>query len=265
MPTDPRQRSRGCMSPGERVATVATLITAGLGLSLVIQPPFVWVFVVVLIVTACFGTDQVLRGHPRLSTPEAGLTVLVIPALLTLGAALFLRLPTLARGLPVAIGLLVAGLILVTALYAEYQTYDQSGRHYREARNVLNLIAYVIAFVLYSAIFAPKYRSILSATAVLVATALICAELFRGAGNARSHSLWVGVVAFAMSQVTWALNYWVLGALAGGAILLLVFYTLTGVIRSYLNGTLAPRVLSEHLIVAGTGLAAVVVGGLWLR
>jgi hypothetical protein len=223
------------------------------------------VFVVVLIITVCLGTDQVLRGHPRLSTQEAGLTVLVIPALLTLGAALFLRLPALGRGLPVAIGLVVVGFILATALYAEYQTYDQSGRRYREARNVLNLIAYVISFVLYSAIFAPKYRSILSATAVLIATALICAELFRGAGNPGSHRLWVGIVAFTMSQVTWALNYWVLGALAGGAILLLVFYTVTGVVRSYLNGSLAPRVLSEHLMVAGAGLAAVVVGGLWLR
>jgi hypothetical protein len=253
------------MSPGERVATVAVLITAGLGLSLVIQPPLVWVFVVVLIITACLGTDQVLRGHPRLSTQEAGLTVLVIPALLTLGAALFLRLPALGRGLPVAIGLLLVGFILATALYAEYQTYDQSGRRYREARNVLNLIAYVISFVLYSAIFAPKYRSILSATAVLIATALISAELFRGAGKPGSHRLWVGIVAFAMSQVTWALNYWVLGALAGGAILLLVFYTVTGIVRSYLNGSLAPRVLSEHLMVAGAGMAAVVVGGLWLR
>jgi hypothetical protein len=253
------------MSPGERVATVATLITAGLGLSLLIQPPLVWAFILVLLITVCLGTDQVLRSHPRLSTPEAGLTVLIIPALLTLGAALFLRLPALPRGLPVAIALLLAGSILATALYAEYQTYDQSGRRYREARNVLNLIAYVIAFVLYSAIFAPKYRSILSATAVLIATALITAELLRGAGQSRSHSLWVAVVAFAMGQVTWALNYWVLGALAGGAILLLVFYTLTGIVRSYLNGTLVPRVLSEHLVVAGAGLAAVMAGGLWLR
>jgi hypothetical protein len=253
------------MSPGERVATVATLITAGLGLSLLIQPPLVWAFVLVLLITVCLGTDQVLRSHPRLSTPEAGLTVLVIPTLLTLGAALFLRLPALSRGLPVAIALLFAGFILATALYAEYQTYDQSGRRYREARNVLNLIAYVIAFVLFSAIFAPKYRSILSATAVLVASALITAELFRGAGTSRSHSLWIAVVAFAMGQVTWALNYWVLGSLAGGAILLLVFYTLTGLIRSHLNGTLARRVLSEHLVVAGAGIAAVMAGGLWLR
>jgi hypothetical protein len=253
------------MSPGERVATVATLITAGVGLSLVIQPPLAWIFVAVLIVSVCLGTNQVLLGHPRTSSANPGLTVLVIPSLLTLGATLFFRLPALDRSTLVAVGLGLFGLILATALYAEYQTYDRSGRRYRQARNVLNLIAYVIAFALYSAIFAPKYRSLLSATAVLIATALICAELFRGAESPGSHRLWVGVVAFVMGQVTWALNYWVLGALTGGAILLLVFYTLTGVIRSHLNGSLAPRVFSEHLVVAGAGMAAVVIGGLWLR
>lgn len=253
------------MSSGERIATVVTLITAGVGLSLIMQPPIVWLFVVLLIVTVCVGTDQVLRGHPRMGKAQTGLAVLVIPALITLGGTLFLRLPALARGTTAAAGLIVFGVLLAAALYAEYQTYDQSGRRYREARLVLNLVAYVIAFVLFSAIFAPKFRSILSASAVLLTSALITAELFRGAGRPSSHPLWVLVVALSLGQVTWALNYWVLGAFAGGAILLLVFYTITGLVRSYLNSTLVPRVLSEHLIVAGAGLTAVIAGGLWLR
>jgi hypothetical protein len=123
----------------------------------------------------------------------------------------------------------------------------------------------LIAFALFSAIFAPKFRSILSATAVLVASGLISAELLRGAGRPASHPLWVAVIALVLGQATWALNYWVLGALAGGAILLLIFYTVTGIVRSHLNETLAPSVLTEHLAVAGIGLAAVFAGGLWLR
>jgi hypothetical protein len=122
-----------------------------------------------------------------------------------------------------------------------------------------------MAFVLFAAIFAPKFRSILSATAILATSALISAELLRGANRPDQHAMWVAVVAICLGQVTWALNYWVLGAFAGGAILLLVFYTLTGLIRSYLNGGLAPRVFSEHMVVAGAGLTAVIVGGLWLR
>ena len=104
------------MSSGERVATVATLITAGLGLSLLLNPPLVWAFVVVLVITVCLGTAQVLRSHPRLSTPEAGLTALVIPSLLTLGAALFLRLPAFAPGLPSTIAFSHAGRLPPTAL-----------------------------------------------------------------------------------------------------------------------------------------------------
>jgi hypothetical protein len=225
----------------------------------------VWPFVGLLLVTVCIGTNQVLRGHPRLSVADAGVAVYVLPSLIVLGAALFLRLPNVGRGLPLAVGLVASGSFFATALYAEYLTYDQSGRRSREARLVLSLIAYVMAFVLFAAIFAPKFRSILSATAILIVSALISAELFRGAGRVDQHAMWVAVVAVCLGQVTWALNYWVLGAFAGGAILLLVFYTLTGLIRSYLNGTLVPRVFSEHLVVAGAGLTAVIIGGLWLR
>jgi hypothetical protein len=196
---------------------------------------------------------------------DAGVAVYVLPSLIVVGAALFLRLPNIGRGLPLAAGLVVSGTLFATALYCEYLTYDQSGRRSREARLVLSLIAYVMGFVLFAAIFAPKFRSILSATAILIISALISAELFRGAGRVDQHAMWVTVVAVCLGEVTWALNYWVLGAFAGGAILLLVFYTLTGLIRSYLNGTLVPRVFSEHLIVAGAGLTAVVIGGLWLR
>lgn len=249
----------------ERLASVVVLVTAGLALSLVISRPLVWIFVALLIVTVCVGTDQVLRIHPNARASERGIAVYVLPALIVLGSFLFLRLPAFARGAVPILGLLVTAGVLSAALYGEYQTFDRSSARYRQARLTLNLIAYGISFVLFSAIFAPKVRSILSATAVLVASALIAAELLRGSGRPALHPLWVFVIAVTLGQVTWALNYWVLGAYAGGAILLLVFYTITGLVRSYLNGSLAPRLLTEHLVVAGAGLAAVVAGGLWLR
>jgi hypothetical protein len=253
------------VTPNERIVTVATLMVAGLGLSLLIQPPLAWGFVALLIATSCVGTDQVLRTHPRAGEAPGGMAILVLPALIVLAGALFLRLPFFQRGLAEAAGLVGSGVTLLAALFAEYQTLDQSGPGYRRARIVVTLIGYLIAFALFSAIFAPKFRSILSASAVLIASALISAELFRGSGRSDRQPLWIGVVALTLGEVTWALNYWVLSALAGGAVLLLVFYTVTGVIRSHLNGSLAPRVFSEHLIVAAVGLAAVMAGGLWLR
>lgn len=253
------------MSTNERLVTVVVLVTAGLALSLAISPPFVWAFVAVLIVTVCVGTEQVLRHHPAAGSAERGIAVYVLPALIVLGGFLFLRLPAFSRGPATAIGLIASAVVMAIALSAEYQTLDRSGARYRQARLVLNLIAYVIAFALFSAIFAPKARSILSATAVLIASALISAELLRGAGHPSSHPLWIAIAGLILGQVTWALNYWVLGAFAGGAILLLVFYTLTGLVRSHLNGTLATSVLTEHLVVAGVGFAAVIAGGLWLR
>ncbi|MBI3724196.1 ATP-binding domain-containing protein [bacterium] len=43
-----------------------------MALTLVIQPPQVWLLVVLVVVTVCVGTDQVLRGHPRLRRVESG-------------------------------------------------------------------------------------------------------------------------------------------------------------------------------------------------
>lgn len=253
------------MSSYERLASVVALVTVGLGLSLVINPPLVWGFVALLVVTTCVGTGQVLRGSPITGRGEIGPAVFVLPSLIVLGGFLFLRLPAFAHGAAVAVGLILTAALLGVALYAEDQTSHPASPRYRRARLALNLIAWVIAFALFSAIFAPKVRSILSATAILVASALIAAELFRGSGRGPAHPIYIAVVALTLGQVTWALNYWVLGALTGGAILLIVFYTVTGIIRSYLDGTLAPGVLSEHLAVVGVGLVAVVAGGLWLR
>lgn len=257
------------MSARERLAMVVALVMAGLALSLVLTPPLVWAFVAVMIVATCVGTYQVLGAHPRAGRPvglaSLGIPVLVLPAMIVLGSFLFLRLPAVSHGIATAAGLVATAAVLAGALYAEYETLDPTGPRYRQARLILSLIAYVLAFALYSAIFAPKFRSILSATAVLVASGLIAAELLRGTGRPASHPLWVGVIALVLGQATWALNYWVLGALAGGAILLLIFYTVTGIVRSHLNDALVPSVLTEHLAVAGVGLAAVFVGGLWLR
>ena len=264
-PTETYSEKGGRLSSHERLASVVSLVTLGLGASLVMSPPLVWGFLALLILTTCVGTGQILRTSPLASNGEISVVVFVLPALIVLGGFLFLRMPPFEHGAAIAVGLFATAALLTVALYAEEQTSRPASTTYRRARLALNLIAWVIAFALFSAIFAPKVRSIVSATAILVASALIAAELFRGSARGSLHPIYVGVVALALGQVTWALNYWVLGALAGGAILLLVFYTLTGIIRSYLDGTLGVRILSEHLAVAGVGLLAVVAGGLWLR
>lgn len=253
------------MSSYERLASVVTLATLGLGLSLILNPPLAWVFLGLLVLSTCVGTGQVLRGSPVTGRGDIGLSAFVLPSLIVLGGFLFLRLPVVSRGLAVGLGLLVTAALLALALYAEDEINHPDSPRYRRARLILNLIAWVIAFALFSAIFAPKIRSIVSATAILVTSALIAAELFRGAGKPAAQPIYVGIVALTLGQVTWALNYWVLGPFTGGAILLLVFYTLTGIIRSYLDGTLAPAILTEHLAVVGAGIIAVIAGGLFLR
>jgi hypothetical protein len=60
-----------------------------------------------------------------------------------------------------------------------------------------------------------------------------------------------------MGEVTWALNYWAVGQLVGGLLLLLTFYVLTGVGQQYLARRLSRRVLLEFVIISTIGLLLV--------
>ena len=60
-----------------------------------------------------------------------------------------------------------------------------------------------------------------------------------------------------MGQITWALNYWTVSPVAGGAFLLLVFYFVTGVSREHLWGRLTRRTVFEYATVALAGVAVI--------
>jgi hypothetical protein len=91
---------------------------------------------------------------------------------------------------------------------------------------------------------------------VTVVTFLICLELFRGHEvNGRRATLYAGVLAFAVGEVTWALNYWLVSPLAGGLLMLVVLYVGAGIVQSHMTGELKPRTLVEF-----GGVAAAAVG-----
>jgi hypothetical protein len=68
-----------------------------------------------------------------------------------------------------------------------------------------------------------------------------------------------------MSELMWALNYYSMEARLGGALLLLVFYTLTGLMQQYFWGRLTRRVVLEFGVACAFGLFAVAGLVRWLR
>ena len=73
------------------------------------------------------------------------------------------------------------------------------------------------------------------------------------------------VVALAIGEITWALNYWPLNGLFGGAFLVACFYVLAGTLGLHLQSRLTGRAAAEHLVVAAAGALLVASAGLLKR
>jgi hypothetical protein len=77
--------------------------------------------------------------------------------------------------------------------------------------------------------------------------------------------VYAGVVALATGEVTWALNYWPLNGLFGGAFLLACYYFLTGTLTFHLQNRLSRRLLAEYATVAAAATVLVAAAGLLRR
>ncbi|MCL4459088.1 MAG: hypothetical protein M1136_00085 [Chloroflexi bacterium] len=256
------------MSNIERVAILVSLILSGLALSLIVDPSILWILAIIMVILVCLGSDFIVHSYWRvqLRRRRYTFTIWVLPALLVSGAFLFLRLPLFSSGLSVVIGLAFSGLMLMTVIISLFHTIDREDPLYNVARLALNLVSYLIAFILYVAIYTPKIRSLMSATAVMFVSALLSLELLRGTeGDARRTWLYSGIIGLIMGEITWGLNYWIINGLVGGVFLLLIFYIMSGLSQYYLAGRLNSRLVTEFSLVTAIGLAFVLGSTFMLR
>jgi hypothetical protein len=138
-------------------------------------------------------------------------------------------------------------------------------RHYRTARLGLNLATYLAAFALYATIYGLHVRSLVSATAVAVVTFPLALEILRLTEEQLATTwLHAAIVALVLGELTWAINAWGLSSLSGGALLLLVFYTLSGVTQQHLAGRLNRRVALEFVAIAVVGLVLILLNARWI-
>jgi hypothetical protein len=87
---------------------------------------------------------------------------------------------------------------------------------------------------------------------------LLALELLRGVHqHLRLTGLYALITGLALGEVTWALNYWTVGRLTGGLLLLLIFYLVTGLSREGLLRRLNRRVLVEFALAALVGLGLI--------
>lgn len=209
------------------------------------------------------------RLHPAFSrlAERLSYTLWILPALLVwaAGLALVLWRPDdlfLARGLPL-FGALLVGLAIF-AQDREIAVADDAGEPSSLPKQLLSLLTYLAAFGLFTLVYQIKERSLISATTTAFVAAVLSLVLLRGAGAARERTLlYAALIGVALGEVTWALNYWVVRELVGGAVLLLIYYVLVGLIEIVLRGELSRRLLAEYLGVGIVGFLFILSTAPW--
>ncbi len=263
------------METYDRVSVTVGLVLLGLVLFLVVDLParaFVfaplgspltvrlseqWLRAMLVAGLAIAGTHSVVGAHPlaRREHWRTGLMAWIVPGMTGFLAPFLLPLaPDLSSWLG---GLALTAVLMGSVILLEYYTADPDAPSYAAARLALNLLTYAVALAAFVLIYRSRARSLVTATATAVISALMAMSLLQVVGQPlRRTALYAALAGMVMGQSTWALNYWPIQALTGGVLLLLFFYVAVGVAQQHLQGALTRRVLAEFL--------AVVVIGVWL-
>ena len=269
---------------GERILILISLVMTGVTLSSLTHLP-AWrvelsvlgsplslgvsgsaLLTVALVALTAVGVSEVVQaetGRAHLGVRYMS-TFWILPCLVTLAAALAIPRQFDQVGDWLASVVLLTGL-LAAVIVAEYGSVNLSGRFYRGARLGLNLATYAAAFALYAAIYGLQVRSLVSGTVIFVVTFLLALELLRGTEEQLATTwLYAAIIALVCAEVTWALNRWGLSSLAGGGLLLIAFYTMSGVSQQYLAGRATRRVVLEFATIGLVGVVIVWLSSPWL-
>jgi hypothetical protein len=217
-----------------------------------------WLTVVMLSALTCMGTNAVIRAHPIIlqSRSPRTFTYWILPGLTAFNAALLLeRAPTWPLWWA---GLLLTGSAIAMVVLAEFATVDPYALGYARARLILNIVAYTLAFTSFALIYDSRGRSVITASAVSAVGFVLAFELLNTTEvPMRRTLLYAFLTGLLLGESAWAINYWQLATLAGGMILLLVFYTIVGVVQQLLLQRLTRRTLAEFAVVVVIAFALI--------
>ncbi len=197
------------------------------------------------------ATDQ--SGVSERMTPP---TTTLFPAVATFAVVLLISIYHNAA--VVAVAPAVVALAVLVGLIARYHLDDEAGRVRRVAGTTHILLTHGVAFLLLSAVYISKVRSLLSASVVALLICLLLVQIADGERFPIERRLIYGLVGgVVLGEITWALNYWPLTGWTGGAVLLIAFYLIAGLILAQVRDGLRRRDLLEYGLSAAAMFALV--------
>lgn len=277
----------------DRIVPLITLVLIGLGVVFLLElnreqlifnvgaglPTFsiAWGLIGVLALVTGIGVELVARGYPQIYRSnwhsdlalggqriELALPLWSLPMLTPIAIFAFFRL---LRGVfqinAYLLVLVVTFGLLLVVLSAQHYLIAGSPRARQIARSALAVVAYVLAFAIFSAVTFNRYRTLYAIALVFPSSLLLAADLLRG----RVATLWItsAVIALLLVQCYWMLNYWPVPYLLVSAALLVIFYLMIGIAQTTSEQTaitdrVATGLTRQALVEYGSvGLIALVV------
>ena len=207
--------------------------------------------------SATAAAEQV--GHARLRTTMA--TAWTVP-LVSVFAAIVL-VATFHNQLMLLIGPLLAFIGTAGALLSRDLLDEVDEQSSRVASTIHTLVVHGIAFFAFSAIYLNKLDTWLAAPLVALVTFLLMLETLERAGIQPMRRLFFALIAaWVLFQSMMALNWWPSWGWTGGAVLLAIFYIVSGLILVYAeNGAVRQRDYTEFGAVGGLAILLLAIFG----
>lgn len=174
-------------------------------------------------------------------------TLLVVLAMLTLAR--------LESALLWAIALLVSGAFLWFTIYAEYLLIDSTGSNRKLPAQLWSQGMSYALFLAYALLILESTWGIwLELAGLMILAGILAASILRvNPHRGEKRGIYALIVALALGQLGWVLVFMPLSVIQMVLLLLLVFYTLTGLSNSSAEHALSKQVLLEYGVVSVLG------------
>ena len=191
------------------------------------------------------GTLAILQDHPQRESKERALLFSLITP--SIGALLISILLIQAATWPLWLAVLVlGGATMGILVHLSYQAVSPRNPAYPGARTLLNVLDYLIGFVLFSLSLGQQGRALVISPLVLVLSGLLAAELLSATGApAGPVLLYSATIALLEGELAWILGYWPISTWTAATMLTLGLYIWGGIGYQHLLGRLTRHIVIE--------------------
>ena len=231
-----------------------------------------WVILAAIVILTSMGADLFTRDHPqvharplwllnlRFTVVELAPGFWILPAFSVITSFTFFRLFNSGlQMLAFVLALIATGVLLLASLVAQHYSMDRQPEVRQVALMVLQGLALLMAFGLFSAIYYARMRTLYAAVLVGSSGALLAYAQLQWSQVRTNLGLLSLTVGFVLIQALWALNYWSAPFLLGGAMLLVIFYVITGMLQIALSESKSRRGYWEYAVIGGLLIFSIII------